>query len=74
MTTISSHLLLLAVTILVVGVLAATAENEIFESRGIKSVNGGEQLTNKGGIIFVTIDSLLDSRDAANSSNITFYL
>lgn len=44
MTTISSHLLLLAVTILVVGVLTVSAENEIFESRGIKSVNGGKQL------------------------------
>ena len=44
MTTISSHLLLLAVTILVIGVLTTSAENEIFESRGIKSVNGGEQL------------------------------
>lgn len=44
MSTISCHLLLLAVTILVIGVLTTSAENEIFESRGIKSVNGGEQL------------------------------
>ena len=63
MTTISSHLLLLAVTILVIGVLTASAENEIYESRGIKSVNGGKQLTNKGGINFLEIDSLLDSCD-----------
>ncbi|CAG9800318.1 unnamed protein product [Chironomus riparius] len=43
MTTISSHLLLLAVTILVIGVLTVSAENEIFESRGIKSVNGDKR-------------------------------
>lgn len=42
MTTISSHLLLLAVAvILAVGVITVSAENEIYESRGIKSGNGG---------------------------------
>lgn len=59
MTTISSHLLLLAVTILVIGVLTVSAENEIFESRGIKSVNGGKQLTNKGGINFLLNNAFL---------------
>jgi hypothetical protein len=44
MTTISSHLVLLAITILVVGIRTTnvSAENEIYESRGIKSGNGGE--------------------------------
>lgn len=43
MTTISSHLLLFAVTILVLGILTASAENEIYESRGIKSGNGDKR-------------------------------
>jgi hypothetical protein len=44
MTTISSHLLLLAVTVLVAAVLTVSAENEIYENRGIKSVNGGKSI------------------------------
>lgn len=52
MTTISSHLLLLAVTILFASVLLASAENEIYENRGIKSVNGGKQSKTQRGIIF----------------------
>ncbi|KAG5678063.1 hypothetical protein PVAND_007765 [Polypedilum vanderplanki] len=44
MTTISSHLLLLAaITILVAGIYTVSAENEIYESRGIKSGNGADK-------------------------------
>lgn len=54
MTTISSQLLLLAVTVLCVAVIRASAENEIYENRGIKSVNGGEeQIKATGGINFI---------------------
>jgi hypothetical protein len=44
MTTISSHILFLVVALLLAGVLlVVSAENELYESREIKSGNGGDK-------------------------------